>query len=217
MEIVTITTDYMESHMYLVIESGHALVIDLGDPDLIVRTVEEKKASIDFCILTHEHCDHSLGSIAIRDKYKCRVYASSKCNEGLKSSRNNFSRYYNAFSEIQTKYEKHSKRFIEPFSADVDETFDGEMQIEWRGHSIYLRETPGHSQGSICILVDGNILFSGDSLLKDEATGTKFVGSSSEDLYKYTMPWFKTLPEDTIVYAGHGDRFLLKERMKEDL
>ena len=217
MIIHTITTAYMGSHSYLLIEDGHAIIIDVGDADAVIETVREAKAEVDFCVVTHEHCDHILGCTTIRNEFDCKVYASEKCNENMKSSRRNFSQYYNAFIGIQTKLETDQKKEIEPFTEHADIVFSQELTLEWHGHSVCMHETPGHSQGSICILLDDRILFSGDTLLRDVATGVGFVGSSREQLLTDTLPWLQRLPKNMTVYPGHGESFCLGERMNRPI
>ena len=61
MRIRTLTTGFYESHCYLIIEGNHAFLIDPGDPDLVRNAVLEDDLTLDFGILTHEHCDHVYG------------------------------------------------------------------------------------------------------------------------------------------------------------
>lgn len=213
MLIRTLTTDYMESHCYLMIEDRHAVVIDPGDAALVRCAVAEETAAVDFAILTHEHCDHVFGCSEVRDAFQCRILSSRTCNENLMDSKKNFSRYFNALVDLQCKYRKEAQKGIAPFTTHADEVFDGERFISWMGHTLYLRETPGHSPGSICILLDEDVLFSGDTLMRDDDTGTQFIGGSKKQLREITIPWLRSLPEGLTVYPGHGDAFYLGDRL----
>lgn len=69
--------------------------------------------------------------------------------------------------------------------------------------------TPGHTPGSLCLLM-GKHLFSGDTLFpngpgktRDPATFEQVVNSITEKLF--------VLPDDTLVYPGHGDDAILGE------
>ena len=70
--------------------------------------------------------------------------------------RNNYSRYFDALAAIQTRLKNNEQRRIEPFSFAADVTFSGESRFAWQGHEVLLRETPGHSEGGSCILIDNN-------------------------------------------------------------
>ena len=215
MLIRTLTTDYLESHCYIVIEGEHAFVVDPGDGDLVTQVLSDMKVKVDFGILSHEHCDHIYGCSAVRDAFGCKIISSSICNKHVQNSRKNSSQYFEAFIGVQTKCNSGNLRYMPPFTTYSDEVFEGDKLIEWMGHEIYMRETPGHSKGSICILVDNEILFSGDSLFKDEPVETHFSGGSETEYQAITMPWIDSLPDEVFVYPGHGDEFKLSyKRLK---
>jgi glyoxylase-like metal-dependent hydrolase (beta-lactamase superfamily II) len=72
-----------------------------------------------------------------------------------------------------------------------------------RLHAIH---TPGHTEGSICFLVDGSpLLFSGDTLFPGGPGNTTFDGGSFPTIIESIDRRLFTLPADTIVLPGHGD------------
>lgn len=212
-KVTSLTTAYMRSQMYVVSEDGHAVVIDMGDADLIIDFLHTEGLVLDFGILTHEHCDHSLGCSKLREGLGCEILASEKCNMNLQDSKKNASRYYNAFIDLQGKLPVQGQKLIAPFSTHADVTFEKDKTLEWMGHTLWMHETPGHSQGSVCILLDNTILFSGDTLFRDEFTGTGFPGGNKIDYKKKTMPWLRQLSSEVAVYPGHGERFILRDRL----
>lgn len=212
--VVTLVSAYMRSNIHFLVEGGHAIVIDPADADLVAGEAEKARWKVDACILTHEHCDHTHGVDAVREKYHCPIIASKRCCANLGDSRKNLSRYYNAILEMQELVPKDTQNPMEPFTSAADVTFEREMTLSWMGHTLCLTETPGHSEGSICITVE-DILFSGDSLLFDEETNTGYFGASERQLLSVTMPWLKTLPGNMLAYAGHGKSFRLSERLHE--
>ncbi len=217
MEIITLTTGYMESHCYLVAENGHAAVIDPGDAGTVLAALRERGLQADLGFLTHEHCDHVYGCTELQKKLRIPFYASCACDRNMRSEQKNFSRYYEAFINVQTKVAAEKQKMMPAFTALADRTFEEEERIEWQGHEFYLRETPGHSPGSICILLDGKILFAGDTLLADDLTGLRFTGGSKKKLMEETLPWMGTLPTETTVYPGHGPAFTLGERLERPI
>ena len=162
MEVFTLTTQYAGSHSYLLIEKGHCVLIDIGDPDLVIKSISEKGIALDFCIITHEHCDHIFGCSKVKSAFGCKIYASAECNSNMGNSRRNFSHYYNAFVSVQENLPINQKGEMDPFIECADIVFSDELKLEWMGHSFVLHKTPGHSQGSSCILFDEQYLFSGD-------------------------------------------------------
>lgn len=62
--------------------------------------------------------------------------------------------------------------------------------------------TPGHTKGSVCIKLN-NILFSGDTLFREGMGRVDLPGGDHEEILKSLKKIFE-LPENTIVYPGHG-------------
>jgi glyoxylase-like metal-dependent hydrolase (beta-lactamase superfamily II) len=63
--------------------------------------------------------------------------------------------------------------------------------------------TPGHSSGGIC-LSGQRVVFSGDTLFNSGIGRTDFPGMSHERLIKSIREKLMVLPDETVVYPGHG-------------
>lgn len=63
--------------------------------------------------------------------------------------------------------------------------------------------TPGHSPDEICLYGHG-LLFSGDTLFNSGIGRTDFPGCSFEQLAHSIKNKLYTLPDNTLVYPGHG-------------
>lgn len=85
-------------------------------------------------------------------------------------------------------------------------TQDIDNQIKWNNLIVKFFVTPGHSTASICILID-NILFTGDTLIKDTKTVVKLPYSSKEELYQSILILENLKGNNNHVYPGHGDSF----------
>ena len=216
MNIIVLTTSYMESHCCLLAEHGRAVVIDPGDFDLVAEAVCKENLTLDMAIVTHEHCDHVYGCTGVREEFHCKILASRLCSLNMQNPRKNFSQYFDAFIELQTSLPPEQQKGIPPFTAYADEVFERIAYAAIKSSSDNGKEKGSYRnfEGSICILVDGKILFSGDTLMKDDAARTEFPGGSSKQMRENTMPWLESLPAEVEVYPGHGDSFLLGDKLK---
>jgi glyoxylase-like metal-dependent hydrolase (beta-lactamase superfamily II) len=63
---------------------------------------------------------------------------------------------------------------------------------------------PGHSQGSVAYYSEADkTLFSGDTLFRGSIGRTDFKGGDEQSMIK-SLACLSKLPDDTIVYPGHG-------------
>jgi hydroxyacylglutathione hydrolase len=72
------------------------------------------------------------------------------------------------------------------------------------GVKLTVMETPGHSLGS-CSFMGDRMLFCGDLLFQGSVGRTDFEGGSMDELMN-SLARLKKLPNETIVYPGHGPR-----------
>lgn len=79
---------------------------------------------------------------------------------------------------------------------------DGDC-ISTAGLNFKVLHTPGHTPGGICLLGDG-MVFSGDTLFNCGIGRTDLPGGSYNQLLESIRTRLMTLPDDTIVYPGHG-------------
>lgn len=79
--------------------------------------------------------------------------------------------------------------------------------------------TPGHTPGSICIIVDNEALLTGDTLFIGDCGRTDLPGGNLVQMYKSLHEKIMNLPDYLIVYPGHdyGDKpFDTLEKQKND-
>ena len=98
-----------------------------------------------------------------------------------------------------------------PVSLDKQLT-DGEIVVVGN-LEFHVFHTPGHTPGSLCFLVD-QFLFSGDTLFPGGPGYTDSPGNFKLIIRSITDKIF-SLPEDTIVFPGHGASTILGKEKDE--
>jgi glyoxylase-like metal-dependent hydrolase (beta-lactamase superfamily II) len=91
--------------------------------------------------------------------------------------------------------------------SDVDRTIEpGDLVLETGGLRIGALHTPGHTAGMLNFVVDGEDVFTGDTLFRGSVGGVKAPGSTSfEDLKASIMDTLMALPPATRLHPGHTD------------
>ena len=74
------------------------------------------------------------------------------------------------------------------------------------GGSISLRvlHTPGHSKDSICLLLDDQFIFTGDTLFVGNCGRVDLPGSEAKEIYYSLFDKLAKLDEKLILYPGHN-------------
>ena len=170
-------------------DTNECIVIDPGDEaEKIAACAESQGRKITAIILTHGHFDH-IGAVSyLKSKCAAKVYACLKEKDLLKEPELNLSVNIN-------------RRMSEAADVYVSE---GDI-IKEAGIELKVIETPGHTIGGVCYYCENDkVLFSGDTLFEMSVGRTDFPTSSSADLVKSVREKLFKLPDDVLVYPGHG-------------
>lgn len=207
MKIERYESPLLSSNMYLITESGHAVVID---PSRDLKTA--KNLIVDKIILTHEHYDHISGVNDWKRLTRAPVLCSKTCGDNIQNPRKNMARLFEVFCELQTwMVVDKIPEVDENYTCRADETFEDKFDFVWQGHKFSLFELPGHSLGSIGILLDGEYFFSGDSLMEGKEIELRLPGGSREKWEKMGVPRLALLPDRVKVYPGHFREFVYRK------
>ena len=214
---------YINSNMYLMVNGNEALVVDPHANEEAMEILTENEVKKTTILLTHEHTDHISGIYYFQDGFKSRLICCKNCAEHIadeKYTRPNLVRVLLAkqdsengthLSEEFLKVFKHKK-----YEADI--TFEEEFNFDWMGHNFYIVRIPGHSSGSVCIIMDDKIAFTGDSFLRETPVITRFPGGSRKLFENISIPVLsRILKPDMFVLPGHGGRFKVKDIMKDGI
>lgn len=98
---------------------------------------------------------------------------------------------------------KEDKKFLK---FEVDQLLDGGEEIRFGKEFLKIIHTPGHTPGSISILVQ-NFLFTGDTLFEDGVGRTDLPGGSEKDLQKSLKILEKIIKPKMQILPGHGSSF----------
>lgn len=206
----------IDSRMYVLISSNRALVVDPCVNEDALQLMKDRSVNEVKVLLTHEHYDHISGVNWIKENINCRVIASEKCAERLPDPKHNASAFFNLlihFSSINNNAQIEEMN-VAPYICSADETFGEHSVFNWEDHKVEIIETPGHSKGSVCIIIDELYVFAGDSLIKEKPIITRLPGGSKKQYEEITLPFLKSLPNSSIIFPGHGEEGYLHEFLK---
>lgn len=169
-----------------------AIVIDPADQgEKIYSALERNGFRVAAVFLTHGHFDHIWGCEGLLKAAgnTVKVYACEPEKELLSDARKNVS--------------SGAGRPV-TMSADVY-VKDGEI-LEISGMNCKVIATPGHTAGGCCYYFEeAGLLVSGDTLFQESVGRTDFPTGSMGTLVRSIKDKLLCLPEETLVYPGHGD------------
>ena len=188
--IQTVTGSY-QVNTYLVYnaDSREGVVIDPGgDTKKLLEIIAENKLSIKYILNTHGHADHILANRELKAALPAPI-AMHAADDAFFSQ-----------PEIKT-ISARELGLSAPGKADI-QLHDGD-RLRIGETDILVIHTPGHTPGSVCYLVEGN-LFSGDTLFVGDVGRTDLTGGSLQALLKSIKDKIIVLPGETTVWPGHN-------------
>lgn len=196
----------IDSRMYTLLHKDSALVIDPCVDGEMLDLLKKRHVRKITIIPTHEHYDHISGINQLRECFECNVIANRACAENMGNPIKNFSAMFDVlFFDDEEKLAIVREQNIESYSCYADEVFDGDYKFKWNDHQVDIYSSPGHSQGSVCIVLDKTNVFTGDSLINGEKVITRLPGGSKTEYINITKPLLDKLCQGTKIYPGHGD------------
>lgn len=205
MEIRQYNSGILSSNMYVLTENQHAVVIDPARD-----TAPGEGLILDLLLITHEHYDHISGVNAWKERYHAPLLCSETCAGRIGDPRKNQARHFDVFCKILSHLPTDTLQTIDTaYTCTAEKTFSDQTAFDWQGHSFLLMEIPGHSPGSIGILLDGVHFFSGDSLLKDMSVEFRFPGGSKKQWLEQSESRIRSLPKGITVWPGHFESFIM--------
>jgi len=195
------------SNVFLLTNGKQNILIDSSPQNkrnkLESRLRDLNVTHIDYLILTHTHFDHAGNAAFIKKRYDAKVIVQSKEADYLRNGNTQLPKG----SILPTKIMMYlaNKFHIEfPYEPCV-----GDIQVQDSlnlinfGFNAYIMHTPGHSIGSVSVIVDNNVAIVGDAMFGvfNESILPPFVDDSIELI----NGWGKLLETNcSIFFPAHG-------------
>ena len=189
LKIHTLTLGLYQTNTYIIHEENSALccVIDPGfTPDVVLDELRRLGLTVEAILLTHCHFDHVGGVKEISAETDCKVYL---CGEDLSLPP--------MFTAGKLYY---------------THTYGEGDTLSLAGLTIHVIRTPGHTPGSVCLLID-DTLFSGDTLFAGSCGRTDLPGGNWATIRK-SLARLASFESNYWVCPGHGESTTLAEEKR---
>jgi hydroxyacylglutathione hydrolase len=206
------------SNVFLLTNGEKNILIDTS-PKFMWNKLEKRLTQlnvsrIDYLILTHTHYDHAENSCRIKEKYKAQVIVHKNEASYLTSGENVIPKGTNLITRTIVKLL--ANRFLsiakyEPCKYDL--LVDSVFKLKDIGFKAYIMHTPGHTIGSMSVIIDNEVAIVGDTMFG-------FVKWSifppyADDIKQMVKSWGRLLETECSVYIpSHGsanDRLLVQK------
>ncbi len=195
-QIQSFAVNYFGENTYILFdETKEAVIIDCGclnsrEFQLVTDFVARNQLVLKHHLCTHYHLDHLFGAEYVKTEY------------GLSPEVNQTD------LEILPSINQQSQSFGLPREVKDPEihTFLEEGDVVTFGHSeLKVLAVPGHSPGSLAFYnKEKGCVFVGDAIFAGSIGRTDLWGGNTSQLIRSIKQSIFTLPEDTVIYPGHG-------------
>lgn len=175
-------------------KKGNCLIFDPGcyedfEKKELIDFIEMEGLTVEAIINTHCHIDHVLGNDYLKDKYNIQLKIPINEQE-----------VFNAIPVIAPQWG--ITGYHQP---EVDEYLEEGKTLRLDEINLKMIEVPGHSPGHLMFYHEvEKMIIGGDVLFKESIGRTDLPGGDHNALLSNIQEKVYTLPEDVIVYPGHG-------------
>ena len=202
MKVETFTLGPFQTNSYLVEDerTGEALLIDPTiDSESIYQRIAAGKLHVALIVNTHGHVDHVYGNAFFREHTGAPL-AIHKDDVPWLSSLAEQARMFGLGSVA---------------TATADRVLDDGDVVTAGRFSFQVIHAPGHTPGGICLYGHG-VLFCGDTLFAGSIGRTDLPGGDYETLIGSIKHRLLVLPDETVVYSGHGEPTTIREEKRNN-
>src|SRR5712671_3559229 len=167
-----------------------AMVIDPGDDiDDVLAILGKHNLEVKQIVITHAHIDHVGGAMKLRAATGAPILLNQNDLALLK------------MLDAQAAW----VGMAAPGQVEIDQSVGNADTVRAGSLSANVLETPGHTEGSICLYFPAeNKLIAGDTLFAGSIGRTDLPGGSFEKIIRSLHDKVLELPDDTVVIPGHG-------------
>lgn len=195
LHIQTFTFNPFSENTYIVSdENKQCWIIDPGayapqEETELISFIEKKNLTPNAILNTHGHIDHIFGIQVLSNHFNIPCFLHP----------DDLPLYLNA----STTAAKWGVPFTQPsVSPSTYERFPNQLG----NNQLIILHTPGHSPGSISLYFPVNkSVICGDVLFRGSIGRTDLPGGNHETLIQSIQDKLLSLPDETIVYSGHGE------------
>ena len=198
-EVSTFVCNIIQENTYLLSTSdGHAAIIDCGcatasEQERLAQRIKQWGLSVDLLLFTHLHFDHLWGlPWALQTFPKARAYAHP----------------IELAQAVSPEAQMRAWGFEVPeraFDLSQIHPLPSDQPLRLGEIPIYDLFVPGHTAGHVAYyLPSERIVFTGDVLFRGDIGRSDLPGGDYQTLLHSIKTQLRPLPDDTIVYPGHG-------------
>lgn len=206
------------SNVFLLTNGKNNILIDTGTGfmwDRLVKVLDQINVNrIDYLILTHTHFDHAANSARIKEKYNAKVIVHKDEASYLISGENISIKGTNLVTRLIVNLL--AKRILsvtrfEPCKSNI--LVDTDFDLSFSGFNAIIMHTPGHTSGSVSVIIDNEIAIVGDTMFG--VFKWSVFPPYANDTKQMIKSWGKLLETGcTLFLPGHGSansRFLVQK------
>ena len=182
--------------------SREAIVIDPGDEiESILAILRRHNLTVKQIVVTHAHIDHVGGAMKLKAATGAPILLNENDTALLK------------MLDVQAAW----VGMRSPGAVTIDRSLREGDTVQAGPLEAQVIHTPGHTEGSICLLFSPeNILISGDTLFAGSIGRTDLPGGSYSKIIDSLHGKLLALPDETVVIPGHGPQTTIGEERENN-
>ncbi len=208
MEIKFFQFNPLQENTYILYdETRNAIVIDCGclyeeENRRLQQFISDNNLIIRRVLNTHLHLDHAFGNYFLAQTYNILPEAHED-DERLGERIADVAEVFGIKGDVRSQK-------LGGYLHDGDMISVGNMQLK-------VLHTPGHTRGGICFYAENEkTVFTGDTLFCGSIGRTDLPGGDFETIMRSIGEKLLTLPDDTVVFSGHGIPTTIGQEKREN-
>ena len=201
MVIKTFSVGRLEANCYFLVKEEKCLIVDPGDdPHFLKLKLNDEQVKPKAIVATHGHFDHIMASFDLQLTLRIPFVVSKYDKKVIANMKSSAKHFLGISSDPIPKIDQYLNK--------------GNMNLF--GFKFEVIETPGHTPGSVSLYFqDESCVFVGDLIFDGGGIGRyDFSYSDKNDLIS-SIEKIINLPNETIIYPGHGGITTVEEFKSE--